>query len=95
MNDQRFDWPPVLRAPFIEELVHILFPEAGPKRPGVNVEKVFNQNKEIATVVISSLYQAYSSMGSPNTVSIPRKHSMYKLNHQTLIPYPRRRVNDV
>lgn len=95
MNDQRFDWPPVLKAQFIEELVHILLPEAEPKRPGVNVEKVFNQNKEIATVVISSLYQAYSSIGSLNTVSIPRKHSMYKLNHQTLIPYSRRRVNDV
>lgn len=95
MNDQRFDWPPVLRALFIEELVHILFPEAKSKCPGVNVEKVFNQNKEIATVIISSLYQAYSSLGSPNTVSIPRKHSMYKLNHQTLIPFARRRVNDV
>ena len=95
MNDQRFDWPPVLNAPFIEDLVHRLFPEVGPKQKRKNVQKAFVDNKEVATVIISSLYQAYYSIGSPNTVSIPGKNSMYKLEHQTKIPFSRTRVDEV
>ena len=95
MNDQRFDWPPVLNALFIENLVHRLFPEVGPKQKRKNVQKAFVDNKEVATVIISSLYQAYYSIGSPNTVSIPGKSSMYKLEHQTKIPFSRTRVDEV
>ena len=95
MNDQRFDWPPVLNALFIQDLVHRLFPEVGPKQKRKNVQKTFVNNREIATVIISSLYQAYYSIGSPNTVSIPGKNSQYKLEHQTKIPFSRTRVNEV
>jgi hypothetical protein len=95
MNDQRFDWPPVLNAPFIEDLVHRLFPEVEPKQKRKNVQKTFVNNREIATVIISSLYQAYYSIGSPNTVSIPGKNSEYNLEHQTKIPFSRTRVNEV
>ena len=95
MNDQRFDWPPLLQAPFIDELVHQMFPEAGPKRSGLNVEEAFEKHKEIASVIISSLYQAYSSPGFPNTVSIPMKNNTYKLNHQTKIPFSRARTKEV
>ena len=58
MSDQRFDWYPLLKTPFIDKLVHELYPKAQPKRSGVNVDKVFLENKQIATVIISSLYQA-------------------------------------
>jgi hypothetical protein len=95
MNDQRFDWPPLLEAPFIKELVHQMFPEVGPKRSGLNVEEAFEKHKEIASVIISSLYQAYSSPGFPNTVSIPMKNNTYKLNHQTKIPFSRARTKEV
>lgn len=95
MNDQRFDWPPVLKTSFIDDLVYLMFPEPEPNRPGINVKKVFKENKEVAGVIISSLYQAYTSPGFPNSISIPRKHSAFKLNHQTKISFSRTRVNDV
>jgi hypothetical protein len=95
MSDQRFDWYPLLKTPFIDKLVHELYPKAQPKRSGVNVDKVFLENKQIATVIISSLYQAYSSPNCVNTISYPKRAKAYKLNHQTLIPYSRTRADDV
>ena len=80
MSDQRFDWYPLLKTPFIDKLVHELYPKAQPKRSGVNVDKVFLENKQIATVIISSLYQAYSSPNCVNTISYPKRAKAYKLN---------------
>ena len=92
MSDQRFDWYPLLKTPFIDKLVHELYPKAQPKRSGVNVDKVFQEHKLITCVFISSLYQAYSLPYCVNTISYPRRAKAYKLNHQTLIPYSRTRA---
>jgi hypothetical protein len=95
INDQRFDWPPVLSAPFIEDLTSIMFPAPEDKRKGVDVYKAYKDRVTIAEHLISSLYQAYSSPHTPNTVSYPLKNDAYKLNSQFLIPYSRTRAKEV
>lgn len=95
MSDQRFDWYPLLKTMFIDKLVYELYPKAQPKRSGVNVDEAFLENKQIAAVIISSLYQAYSSPHCENTISFPKRPKAYKQNHQTLIPYSRTRAFEV
>lgn len=95
MSDQRFDWPPALDAPFIEALVNTMFPKADPPKSGVNVQVVHEERYEIATQVISALYQTYSSPHSVNSVSFPRRASAYKAGHQTLVPFSRTRATEV
>ena len=85
INDQRFDWPPVLSAPFIEDLTSIMFPAPEDKRKGVDVYKAYNDSVTITEHLISSLYQAYSSPHTPNTVSYPLINCAYNLNSQFLI----------
>jgi hypothetical protein len=95
MSDQRFDWYPCLKTMFIDKLVDELYPKAQQKRSGVNVDKVFQEQKQVAYVIISSLYQAYSSPNSENTISFPKRPKAYKQNHQTFIPYSRTRAFEV
>ena len=95
MSDQRFDWYPLLKTMFIDKLVDELYPKAQPKRSGVNVDEAFLENKQISAVIISSLYQAYSSPNCENTISFPKRPEAYKQNHQTFIPYSRTRAFEV
>jgi hypothetical protein len=95
MSDQRFDWYPLLKTMFIDKLVDELYPKAQPKRSGVNVDEAFLENKQISAVIISSLYQAYSSPNCENTISFPKRTEAYKQNHQTFIPYSRTRAFEV
>ena len=95
MSDQRFDWYPLLKTSFIDKLVHELYPSVQPKRSGVNVDNIFLKHKQITAVIISSLYQAYTSPNCANTVSFPKRAKTYKQNHQTLIPYSRTRADEV
>ena len=95
MNDQRFDWPPVLKGPFFSNLTSKMFPAPEDKRKGVDVHKAYKERVAIAEHLISSLYQAYSSPYAPNTVSYPSKNDVFKLNSQFLIPYSRTRAKEV
>ena len=95
MSDQRFDWYPLLKTMFIDKLVDELYPKAQQKRSGVNVDKVFQDQKQVAYVLISSLYQAYSSPNCENTISFPKRPKAYKLNHPKYIPYSHTRALEV
>ncbi len=94
-NDQRFDWPPSLQAPFIEALVNTMFPKADPPKSGQNVAETHRNRLVLATQVISALYQAYSSPHAPNTVSYPKKADRYELGHHEKLDYSKRRAIDV
>jgi hypothetical protein len=95
MNDQRFDWPPSLQAPFIEALVNTMFPCADPPKSGQNVTKTHDERQTLATQVISALYQAYSSPYTANTISYPKKSDRYGAGHYEKLDYSYRRAVEV
>ena len=95
MYDVRFDWLPILKADFINELAATMFNSPAQKQSGVNVEKVHQQRTIIARHVISALYQAWSSPHTFSTVSYPKKSNVYGNKKSSQIPYSRVRAIEV
>ena len=72
-----------------------MFPQPDAPKRGVPVEQIHHDRTQLATQVVSALYQAYSSPYSANTVSYPRSSRYFGIDHQTKAPYSWRRADDV
>lgn len=84
MNEPRFDWLPILKAEFINELSNNIIKHINvqPKK-GLNIHKKKDSLYQIATHIISSLYQATVIPNKSKAISIPMSNDYYNSNDVT------------
>ena len=78
MNEPRFDWLPILKAEFIDELSNEIVKHINvqPKK-GMSINKKKDSLHQIATHIISGLFQATVMSNKSKAISIPMSNDYY------------------
>lgn len=78
MNEPRFDWLPILKAEFIDELSNEIVKQINvqPKK-GMSINKKNDSLYQIATHIFSALYQVTVIPNKSKAISIPMSNDHY------------------